>query len=141
MGLADLFAHTQLDAFAFEPCGYSANALVPASPHHSAGYWTVHVTPEPGSSYASFETNVALDCEGGMDDEGGDLTHVPALVHRVVQMFEPGSFTLTLFVSTDDPSSVTALRALTLPGYAKRDRILYEFEGYELLFLSFQKSL
>lgn len=140
MGLSGLFAHTQLDAFAFEPCGYSANALVPASPHHSSGYWTVHVTPEPGSSYASFETNVALDCEGGMDDVRGDLAHVPALVQRVVQMFEPGSFTLTLFVSNDDASNATALRALTLPGYVKRDRILYEFEGYELFFLSFQQN-
>lgn len=138
LGLTDLFAHTQLDAFAFEPCGYSANALVPASPHHPAGYWTVHVTPEPGSSYASFETNVALDCEGGVDD-AGDLAHVPSLVHRVVHMFEPGSFTLTLFVSNDDAGSVAALRALALPGYVKRDRILYEFEGYELLFMSFQR--
>ena len=51
----------------------------------------------------------------------------------------PGSFTLTLFVSIDHAGSAAALRALELHGYTKSDRILYEFEGYELLFLSFHR--
>lgn len=139
LGLSDLFAQTQLDAFAFEPCGYSANALVPANAHHSAGYWTIHVTPEQGSSYASFETNVTLDCEGPIQAARTHVTNVPELAHRVVNTFRPGSFTLTLFVSIDHAGSAAALRALELHGYTKSDRILYEFEGYELLFLSFHR--
>lgn len=140
LGLDSLFANTQLDAFAFEPCGYSANALVGATPHHPAGYWTVHVTPEPAYSYASFETNVALECDGDVSDTHPHAAHVPGLAQRVVSTFQPGSLIFTLFVSKEDTAPVAALRSLELPGYVKRDRILYEFEEYELLFMSFQKS-
>lgn len=141
IGLSHLFPSTQLDAFAFEPCGYSANALVPACPAHSAGYWTVHVTPEEGSSYASFETNIALDCDepSAAEAQQPHAAHVHTLVQRVVDMFEPGSFTLTLFVS-DEGADASPLRMLELEHYRKSDRILYEFEGYNLLFLSFQRT-
>lgn len=141
LGLSSLFADTQLDAFAFEPCGYSANALVSATPHHSAGYWTVHVTPEEASSYASFETNVHLDCDGAIEDAHTHVTNVPELVSRVVDIFRPGNFTLTLFISMDHADSAAQLRSLELPHYTKSDRILYEFEGYELLFLSFHRRM
>lgn len=140
VGLASLLPGAQLDAFAFEPCGYSANALVPASPANSAGYWTVHVTPEQGSSYASFETNVALD----------SAASVHALVGRVIDVFRPGNFTLTLFVSVnkegeagecddgDTAEFIMPTRELQVEGYRPSDRIIYEFDGYNLLFLSFQ---
>lgn len=138
LGLSSLFPQTQLDAFAFDPCGYSANALVPASPAHAAGYWTVHVTPEAGSSYASFETNIALDYDvpSEADTQGAHVAHVATLVQRVVDMFQPGSFTLTLFVSDES----TPLQTLHLAQYRRSDRILYEFEGYNLLFVSFQHT-
>jgi S-adenosylmethionine decarboxylase len=63
---------TTLDSFAFEPCGYSANALV----QHGAGegYYTIHVTPEEGWSYASFECNVPFD--SGLDP--ASHSHLPA---------------------------------------------------------------
>ncbi|WFD34837.1 adenosylmethionine decarboxylase [Malassezia cuniculi] len=145
VGLASLFPDAQMDAFAFEPCGYSANALVPVSPANSAGYWTVHVTPEQGSSYASFETNVLLD----------SAASVHALAMRVINVFKPGNFTLTLFVSVDkrDESGshepcddgdaadiILSTRALQVDGYRTSDRIVYEFDGYNLLFLSFQRT-
>lgn len=50
-GVAALVPHATIDDWAFEPCGYSMNAL--SGPY----YYTVHVTPESGFSYASFETN------------------------------------------------------------------------------------
>lgn len=149
IGLSSLFDETQLDAFAFEPCGYSANALVPASAHHSDGYWTVHVTPEQGSSYASFETNVAMDCAAAPASADQPAAGLQDVVLRVVNIFRPGSFTLTLFVSVghdeeqrgEDAAdhSVQALRALRIPHYRKTERIAYEFDGYDLLFFSFQR--
>ncbi|WFD00151.1 adenosylmethionine decarboxylase [Malassezia yamatoensis] len=136
--LHTLFPQTQLDAFGFDPCGYSANALVPATPLRSAGYWTVHVTPEEGSSYASFETNMALDLDMPDEEENQNtyVTHLQSLVERIVDIFEPGSFTMTLFVSagSGDPTPAFALRH-----YRQSDRILYEFEGYYLLYLSFEQ--
>jgi len=180
LGLTDLFAETQIDAFAFEPCGFSANAVVlnPNSSGSTAsgagkgrkdGYWTIHVTPEEGSSYASFETNVALglpSAEGqavaahpstaeglGKSSRPTDLT---SLIQRVINTFEPGKMSITLFVSSeatcasaDGPGDSEAqqpwsgnssvLHKLQVKGYRRTDRIAYEFEGYDLVFVSFEK--
>ncbi|SNX82379.1 related to S-adenosylmethionine decarboxylase (spe-2) [Melanopsichium pennsylvanicum] len=167
LGLTHLLPQTQLDAFAFEPCGYSANAVMPrGGKNDNAGYWTIHVTPEEDSSYASFETNVAL-CSNAPNDNGQGNgngneqqstlalpTSLPALVRRVVDIFEPGKLSITLFVSTADEeeefqadkvggkvplTNEDILHALTLNGYKRTDRIAYEFERYNLVFVSFEK--
>lgn len=163
LGLTDLFPETELDAFAFEPCGYSANAVMPrGGKNDNAGYWTIHVTPEEDSSYASFETNVAL-CSNNSTATAGEQstlalpTNLPTLVRRVVDIFEPGKMSVTLFVSTADDDALDGqedaapvdakapltnediLHALTLHGYKRTDRIAYEFERYNLVFVSFEK--
>ncbi|CAD6896766.1 unnamed protein product [Tilletia controversa] len=190
IGLASLFSSSssasssshssgqqhQLDAFAFEPCGYSANALIAPSAagdavKHTAGYWTVHVTPEPECSYASFETNVRF-LAGSSADEKKQLEQTPhnltSLIRRVVEIFQPGKMSITLFLSASDPSpaiehtgsspsppsssssssspqstseagtNAMALDALVLNSYRRTDRILYEFEGYDLTFVTFE---
>lgn len=154
LGLSTLFPKTELDAFAFEPCGYSANAVIPASAGSTAGYWTIHVTPEEGSSYASFETNVALTSKkSGTELIGGDGAprDLATLISRVVDIFEPGEMSVTLFISsrdvedeeggchTKDDGSV--LHSLNLPGYARKDRIAYEFEHYDLVFCHFEAKV
>lgn len=186
LGLSTLFPNSRLDAYAFEPCGYSANALVEESAFHGAGYWTVHVTPEEDSSYASFETNVEVKTVEPDYEESGlaaaaatrsktAISSFEGLVERVVSIFEPGRLSVTLFVSTsrleetefneeasdaagltspeadtDTTSTLNAstllnadagtkLHALELLGYRRTDRILYEFEGYDLVFVSFDK--
>ncbi|KAE8213705.1 hypothetical protein CF327_g2831 [Tilletia walkeri] len=171
IGLASLFStetpasqKNQLDAFAFEPCGYSANALISPSSYstggvkHTAGYWTVHVTPEPECSYASFETNVRF-LPGSTQAQGEEAPHnITSLIRCVVDIFQPGKMSITLFLSSsssssdDQPSSAAvvvggkeeaetnamALDALVLKGYRRTDRILYEFEGYDLTFVTFE---
>ncbi|CDR99341.1 related to S-adenosylmethionine decarboxylase (spe-2) [Sporisorium scitamineum] len=154
LGLTDLFPETEIDAFAFEPCGYSANAIMPrGGKNDNAGYWTIHVTPEEDSSFASFETNVALCSNSPASGDQTTLqlpTNLPSLVRRVVDIFEPGKMSVTLFVSTseheEDHQSDKAvltnediLHALTLKGYKRTDRIAYEFERYNLVFVSFEK--
>ncbi|KAN0061621.1 spermidine resistance protein [Thecaphora frezii] len=166
LGLTDMFKGTQLDAFAFEPCGYSANAVMPRRGRQDqAGYWTIHVTPEEESSYASFETNVALfsasSCpdvrrgEGEAEAEGGEEGEprtLPQLVTRVVKTFEPAKLSVTLFVATDDRAGEEevlgkggqekngeALRNLEMRGYRRTERIAYGFERYELVFVGFEK--
>lgn len=80
---------TNLDAYCFQPCGYSANVTM-----QSDRYATIHVTPEPGWSYASFETNM----EFGLVGDGTKLD-VREVVQRLLRIFNPGKWTLTLFVS------------------------------------------
>lgn len=48
-GIRMLLPGADIDDYAFEPCGYSMNAL------QGSTLATIHVTPEEGFSYASFE--------------------------------------------------------------------------------------
>ena len=75
------FLGCQIDAFQFDPCGYSANALL-------AGgyYWTIHVTPEREFSYASFETNFPL-------------SDYQNLLERVLSIFKPAHFNVVLMAN------------------------------------------
>mmetsp|Transcript_20676 Transcript_20676/g.29187 ORF Transcript_20676/g.29187 Transcript_20676/m.29187 type:complete len:466 (+) Transcript_20676:270-1667(+) len=66
-----------IDPRAFEPCGYSMNAILFRS------YSTMHITPEAGSSYASFETNARV-------------SSYQALISNVVRTFKPKRFVITL---------------------------------------------
>ncbi|KAG8733817.1 spermidine resistance protein [Ceratobasidium sp. 428] len=141
---------TTLDSFAFEPCGYSANALV----HHGAGegYYTIHVTPEEGWSYASFECNVPL--QSGLHSDAPRDDGMPTLlevIQRVTAIFQPGHLSVTLFVSSEgdvDPNQASPIetaqrvfaRALAPGGYHRTDKINYEFGGYDLAFASFEKK-
>ncbi|KAF7971214.1 hypothetical protein HWV62_21614 [Athelia sp. TMB] len=121
IGITDLFpAHlTTLDAYSFTPCGYSSNALLkwgsaaadksstdePSSGGHTGGegYYTIHVTPEDGWSYASFECNVPLRTHPS--GKANDIPDLKTLIRRVVKIFEPGRLTLTLFISSEDNTS------------------------------------
>jgi len=76
-GIRELVSHALLDDWAFEPCGYSMNAL-------SAGYYyTVHITPELGFSYASFETN---DPSYATDER----------LAQILDVFQPSHATISL---------------------------------------------
>lgn len=172
IGIAGLFPRhlTTLDAYAFSPCGYSSNALLKwgSDPEleggkdaQGEGYYTIHVTPEDGFSYASFECNVPLAPKPvpGATLTEKEIPDLRTLIRRVVRIFQPGKITLTLFVSAeaqngvddedDDQESAVELAqrafkaALTRPGeqgrlYDRTDKINYEFGGYELAFASFE---
>lgn len=124
---------TTLDAYAFDPCGYSSNALIKwghqsledsfvhvdgaaqngavngnangvraVGPHSGEGYYTIHVTPEEGWSYASFECNVPLSSSSRTAKGKGKIPDLQTLIQRVVRIFEPGRITVTLFISSED---------------------------------------
>jgi S-adenosylmethionine decarboxylase len=76
-GIDALCPGALFDPRAFEPCGYSMNAILYKS------YYTMHITPEEGSSYASFETNQKLDS-------------YTSLINNVVRTFRPRRFVMTL---------------------------------------------
>ena len=66
-----------IDPRAFEPCGYSMNAILFRS------YSTIHITPESGSSYVSFETNQKVSSYN-------------SLINNVIRTFRPKQFVMTL---------------------------------------------
>lgn len=179
LGITDIFPQhlTTLDAYSFVPCGYSSNALIkwgeesletecpPAAKHHSGeGYYTIHVTPEEGWSYASFECNVPLSVthtspssESPSDDEKMIPT-LKELIRRVVSIFQPSRLSLTLFISAEDNESPdgkltpvelaqkafkaalgeTPVQYGGVQKYKRTDKINYEFGGYDLAFASFE---
>lgn len=138
-GLADLYPASKypdarIDSYLFTPCGYSANGVVPMPDTESTHYWTVHVTPEPQCSYASFETNVPTRANG---------RNTVDLVQQVVGIFKPGRFSVTLFEAKGEDDKTAAKkdkRMDFIKGYRRVDRILHDLEGYELVFRYFERE-
>lgn len=119
-GLDRIFPGMDTDSHLFAPYGYSINGIL------DNWYFTVHVTPQPDGSYASFETNVLEN----------DFSEVVA---RVLSLFNPQRFSLVLTTSMDEQcldlhptvnSSVT--------GYNATEKSLYEFDcGYTVTFFNY----
>jgi S-adenosylmethionine decarboxylase len=106
-GISKLCPGAMIDESSFTPCGYSMNAIL-----HDA-YSTIHITPEPQCSYASFETNTSLK-------------DYSAMVRNVLNTFRPKRFVLTFF--GDDAAVESMLRLPTdakvidLPGLGAYNR-------------------
>ena len=114
-GVDRIITGFRIDDHRFEPRGYSLNGV------RGEHYWTVHVTPDALSSYASFETN----CPPHDDLQG--------LVHRVVEVFRPRSFDVVLF---DRPREVR----LDVPRYRINAHVARDLEcGYRVAFMSFRR--
>lgn len=153
-GLVDVYPTSKypdarIDSYLFSPCGFSANAVIPApqpAPEdaaqngqatNAAHYFTVHVTPEPNCSFASFETNVP----GGQ--KGKETSDV---IDHVVGIFKPGRFIVTLFEAkgqakrANDPYSLRKSRTDAVRGYRRVDRIVHVFDDYDLIFGFFERD-
>lgn len=85
-GIQGILPGSTIDAFQFEPCGYSMNGLLNES------YSTIHITPEKQCSYVSYETNISLSKlkEQGVKDYG-------ELVRNVFDVFNPGKALVILY--------------------------------------------
>ncbi|KAL2528383.1 S-adenosylmethionine decarboxylase proenzyme 1 [Forsythia ovata] len=79
-GIRKILPDSEICDFDFEPCGYSMNAI------EGDAVSTIHVTPEDGFSYASFEAV-------GYDFKLLDLTQ---LLERVLSCFRPAEFSVAL---------------------------------------------
>ena len=155
-GLADVYPKNQypearVDAYLFTPCGFSANGVVPSVDGGipATHYFTVHVTPEPHCSYASFETSVPHSQNGR---QAADI------VGKVVSIFKPGRFTVTLFEAKSpepadrDLDGIREIKQLErqaarraakmehVEGYRRVDRIVHDLEGYDLVFRYYERN-
>ncbi|KAK6281083.1 hypothetical protein POUND7_014908 [Theobroma cacao] len=81
-GIRKILPDSEICDFEFDPCGYSMNAI------EGAAISTIHVTPEDGFSYASFEAV-------GYDPKDLNLKE---LVERVLVCFKPSDFSVAVHV-------------------------------------------
>ncbi|KAG9246419.1 putative S-adenosylmethionine decarboxylase proenzyme [Calycina marina] len=152
-GLSEVYPNSRypdarVDAYLFTPCGFSANGVIPAPDQAGAAthYFTVHVTPEPQCSYASFETNVPGRQSGRETVE---------VIEHVVNIFKPGRFSVTLFEAKANSVEVRELgladdavksgllrskRMENIKGYRRVDRIVHDFDGYDLVFRYYERD-
>ena len=122
-GIDQLLPGAIVDAFLFEPCGYSCNAV------RGAEYFTIHVTPEPHCSFVSFETNAVLES-------------YDALLAKVLAIFRPGQFSVSVFVDNGSALGNSQL-ALTwdCAEYARDDACYHEFaSGCNLAYGNFARA-
>ena len=158
-GLSDVYPKnkypdSRIDAYLFTPCGFSANGVIPAREvGKGTHYFTVHVTPEPNCSYASFETNVPVAQEGRETVE---------IVSHVADIFKPGRFSVTLFEAktsfeekdrmATDLDTLFEIKALerqiarrharmdNIKGYRRMDKIVHDLNGYDLVFRYYERN-
>jgi S-adenosylmethionine decarboxylase len=148
LGIDKLLPGASLDSFLFEPCGYSANMV------RGDRYATIHVTPENDFSYASFECNVDFRAGQAVSSSTSSSQYPSTVLHdlvaRVLSIFQPSKFSISLFVSVEEsaagvdqgqsPETRMILSPNVADGYKRTDRILYEYAGYHLLFSTFEKQ-
>lgn len=135
-----LFIH---DAFSFTPCGFSLNSVCVGGGY----YYTLHVTPENGWSYALFETNYPFS-------KPDSQVSIRDVLVRVLNIFGPRKFSMTLIhegnlwdlssldnIAPDFASLQNCECVLLKIGYVKQEKALYDLKNEnKLLYLNFEKK-
>lgn len=106
-GIRKILPDSRICDFEFDPCGYSMNSV------EGAAVSTIHVTPEDGFSYASFET------------VGYDLKEVNLndLVDRVLNCFQPSQFSVAVHADADVAGNkLDEICSLDVKGYSRKER-------------------
>ena len=120
-GVHQLFEGFEVDDFAFDPCGYSLNAL------KGKDYYTIHVTPEEQGSYVSFETNYRL----------GDSIETTLL--RVLEVFQPNAFDVIVFRPQNQDKSD---HLLEVEGFNKKTTVRQSIScGYDVSYTYHYKKM
>ena len=103
-GIAGLLPHADfVDAYLFDPCGYSMNSL------EGAGLCTIHITPEADCSYASVEFSGYAPHE----------LNPSKVVGAVAEIFKPKALSAALYTEeAAGEANVSWTRPLALKGYA-----------------------
>lgn len=104
-GIRRILPNSQICDFDFEPCGYSMNSV------EGAAVSTIHVTPEDGFSYASFET-VGYDLKA---------VNLKELVGRVLACFQPTEFSIAVHADSAGKSFEQGC-LLDVKGYCREER-------------------
>ena len=104
-GIRKILPNSDICDFDFEPCGYSMNSV------EGSAVSTIHVTPEDGFSYASFET-------AGYDLKALNLNE---LVVRVLDCFQPTEFSVAVHLDNGS-KSFEQVCSVDVKGYCPEER-------------------
>ncbi|KAI3423462.1 S-adenosylmethionine decarboxylase proenzyme [Psidium guajava] len=120
-GIRKILPNSKICAFDFEPCGYSMNAI------EGLATSTIHVTPEDGYSYASFEAV-------NYDPKTNDFNQ---LVGRALACFRPKEFSVAVHADVA-AKSLGQNCSLNVKGYRSGQRCLEELgAGGSIMYQSF----
>ncbi|KAF5196046.1 S-adenosylmethionine decarboxylase proenzyme [Thalictrum thalictroides] len=109
-GINDIIPSALICDFSFDPCGYSMNGV------NGVHYSTIHVTPEDGYSYASFELM-------GFTDDSDDIDRI---LNKVVQIFRPSTMSVSTTCASHD-MSMHVKNAIEQNGLIHRSCTIDEF--------------
>ncbi|XP_042476838.1 S-adenosylmethionine decarboxylase proenzyme 4 [Macadamia integrifolia] len=112
-GIGEIIPGGLVCDFAFDPCGYSMNGM------DGSHYSTIHVTPEDGYSYASFE------CVGSTDDD--DREDIGEMLKKVVQIFRPAMMSVSITTCVGQDVWTRVKNALEPLGLSCRSCVVDEF--------------
>ncbi|KAI3404900.2 SPE2 [Candida oxycetoniae] len=118
------------DSFAFTPCGFSSNSI--CTNIGGGYYYTLHITPESGWSYASFETNYPFN----------ETVDVITVLTKVLKTFHPKKFSMTLISEVGDDERQSTSQALlhcdlSELNYKRAEKAIYDLNEYSLLYMNF----
>jgi S-adenosylmethionine decarboxylase len=116
-GISDIIPEMEICDFEFEPCGYSMNAI------HGPAFSTIHVTPEDGFSYASYEVMGLNPASLAYGD----------LIRRVLKCFGPSEFSVAVTIFGERDNSKTWGRKLDVESYACSNMVEQELPSSGLL--------
>jgi len=166
LGLTAILPGATLDSFLFAPCGFSQNAV--RGDRYATVHVTPEEAYSYASFECNFDFN-GLGRTSNSSRNPNPHT-LQELVEKVLNIFEPSKMSITLFVSDDEEvegeeskmlgapmggggggekslksRAHSGMRQLSNPSlvekYERVDRILYEFEGYSLVYAVFQKRV
>ncbi|XP_022148149.1 S-adenosylmethionine decarboxylase proenzyme-like [Momordica charantia] len=123
-GIRKILPKSEICDFEFDPCGYSMNAI------EGDAESTIHITPEDGFSYASFEAS-------GYDFNEVNLSQ---LIGRVLACFQPSDFSVALH-SDDCGENLEDLLCVELKGYEGGEKSCEMLgENGTVIYQSFMKT-
>ncbi|KAE9454498.1 hypothetical protein C3L33_13602, partial [Rhododendron williamsianum] len=124
-GIRKILPDSEICDFDFDPCGYSMNAI------EGAAISTIHVTPEEGFSYASFESV-------GYDPK---VVKLGPLVERVLLCFQPNEFSIAVHADVDI-ELLEKTCSVAVKGYSLGERSCEELgTGNSVLYQKFVKAV
>ncbi|XP_058114981.1 S-adenosylmethionine decarboxylase proenzyme [Magnolia sinica] len=122
-GIRKILPGSDICDFEFDPCGYSMNSI------EGVAISTIHVTPEDGFSYASFE---AAGCNAKEVNLG-------QLVERVLACFQPAEFSIAIHAVGGEEMGWVGEELDDVTGYVCGKRSMQELgEGACVVYQSYK---